>query len=173
MQRPARRARLVEWPPPSLGKIANKPEAQLFNTDLSSPDFDAVRFIGGMARVGHNGLVGMRYHAHGPDWAELALDHRDELVGDLATGVIASGPIFTTMDMALSISVWLKAGIFRPHATLDLRVDWLRAAEPCTTIYARGDCYRLSRSIAFVRGEAHDGDAARPVAHVIGTYIST
>lgn len=136
-------------------------------------DFDPVRFIGGMARAGHNGLVGMRYHAHGPDWAELALDYRDALVGEVDSGVIASGPIITTMDMATSISVWLKSGVFRPQATLDLRVDYLRPAEPGKTIFGRGECYRLTRSIAFIRGEAHDGDAARPVAHVTGTYIFT
>ena len=132
-----------------------------------------MRFIDGMAKAGHNGLVGMRYHAHGPDWCELALDWRDELVGDRATGVIASGPIITVMDMATSISIWLKSGVFRPQATLDLRVDYLRPAEPGTTIFGRGECYRLTKSIAFIRGEAHDGDAARPVAHVTGTYIFT
>lgn len=136
-------------------------------------EFDPVRFIGGMARAGHNGLVGMRYHAHGEGWAELALDWHADLVGETDSGVIASGPIITMMDMATSISVWLKSGVFRPQATLDLRVDYLRPAEVGRTIYGRGECYRLTKSIAFIRGEAHDGDAARPVAHVTGTYIFT
>lgn len=137
------------------------------------PDFDAVRFIKGMARGGHNGLVGMAYHAHGEGWCELQLPYRDELVGDARNGFLASGPIITMMDMATSISVWLKRGTFRPQATLDLRVDYLRPAEPGKTVYGRGECYRMTKSIAFIRGEAHDGDAARPVAHVTGTYIFT
>lgn len=138
-----------------------------------APDFDPVRFIGGMARSGHNGLVGLRYHGHGPDWCELALPWRVELAGDAVTGILASGPIITMMDMATSISIWLKAGRFRPQATLDLRVDYLRPAEPGQTVIGRGECYKITRSIAFIRGEAHDGDPGRPVAHVAGTYIFT
>ena len=137
------------------------------------PDFDPVRFIRGMARSGHNGLVGMDYHGHGAGWCALALPYRDDLVGDAATGILASGPIITMMDMATSISIWLTTGKFRPQATLDLRVDYLRPAEPGRTVIGRGECYKLTNSIAFIRGEAHDGDPMRPVAHVAGTYIFT
>jgi len=55
--------------------------------------------------------------------------------------------------------------------TLDLRVDYLRPAVPERTVIGRGECYRLTRSIAFVRGIAHDGDPNDPVAHVAGTFI--
>jgi uncharacterized protein (TIGR00369 family) len=137
------------------------------------PDFDPVRFIKAMARSGHNGLVGMTYSAHGSDWCEMTLPWRDDLVGDAATGIIASGPVITMMDMATSISCWLKAGAFRPQATVDMRVDYLRPAEPGKTVIGRGECYKLTRRIAFVRGEAHDGDPSRPLAHVTGTFMFT
>jgi uncharacterized protein (TIGR00369 family) len=136
-------------------------------------EFDPARMINGFGKYGHGGLVGMRYRAHGPDWAELELPYRPELVGDPESGIMASGPIFTMMDMATSVSIWIKTGVFRPQATLDLRVDYLRPAEPGKSLFGRGECYKLTRSIAFVRGEAHDGDPARPVAHVAGTYIFT
>ena len=58
-------------------------------------------------------------------------------------------------------------------ATLDLRVDYLRPATPGRRIVGRGECYGLTKSIAFVRGTAHDGDADDLVAHVTGTFIST
>jgi uncharacterized protein (TIGR00369 family) len=138
-----------------------------------SADFDPARFIRGMARAGHNGLVGMEYRAHGPGWCELALPYRLELAGDATSGILASGPIITMMDMATSIASWLKSGRFRPQATLDLRLDYLRPAEPGRTVVGRGECYKLTRSIAFIRGEAHDGDPARPLAHVAGTYMFT
>jgi uncharacterized protein (TIGR00369 family) len=138
-----------------------------------APDFDPVRFIAAMTRNGHNGLVGMEYSAHGDDWCQLALPWRAELVGETASGIIASGPIITMMDMATSISIWLRSGKFRPQATLDLRVDYLRPAESGSTVYGRGECYKVTKSIAFVRGEAHDGDPARPLAHVAGTYMFT
>ncbi|GGB22494.1 hypothetical protein GCM10011380_10100 [Sphingomonas metalli] len=136
--------------------------------------FDVVRFAEAL-RHGHGGRVGIGYHAHGtePDahWVELALPYHPDLIGDPESGVIASGPIATLMDMATSMAVWRRRGRFLPHATLDLRIDYLRAARPLQTVVGRGECYRLGRSIAFVRGQAHDGDPDDPVAHVAGTFM--
>lgn len=122
---------------------------------------------------GHNTLLGVEYRAHGDDWCELVLPYKPALIGDQARDVIASGPIIALLDMATSIGVWLKRGEFVPHATLDLRIDYLRPAAAGRDIIGRGECYRLTRSIAFVRGIAHDGDADDPVAHVAGTFMGT
>ncbi len=130
------------------------------------PQWFATRGFGG-----HGAALGMRYHAHGDDWAELALPYDERLIGDPASGVIASGPIITMMDMATSLAIWIKRQAFVPHATLDLRVDYLRPATPGKTVIGRGECYRITRSIAFVRGQAHDGDPGDPLAHVAGTFM--
>ena len=137
--------------------------------------FDPVRFMDYATREGsgHGAALGIAYHAHGEDWVELALPWRAELVGMPATGVPASGPIISLMDMATSLSVWMKLGAFRPQATLDLRVDYLRPAVPERTVIGRGSCYRITRSVAFVRGIAHDGDPDDPVANVTGTFMGT
>ncbi len=132
-------------------------------------DFDVRRFTKWVG--GHGAAIGYGYHAHGDDWAELALPYAEQLVGDPDSGVIASGPIIALMDMAASLGIWAKLGTFKPIATLDLRVDYLRPATPGRTVIGRGECYRLTRSIAFVRGQAHDGDAADPLAHIAGTYM--
>lgn len=122
---------------------------------------------------GHIGRLGTRYHAHGPDWAELLLPYDPALVGRPDEGILASGPILALMDMATGISVWLKRGAFLAQATLDLRIDYLRPATPGRDVIGRGECYRLTRSIAFVRGQAHDGDPDDPIAHVAGTFMTT
>jgi uncharacterized protein (TIGR00369 family) len=119
----------------------------------------------------HGGVLGIGYRAHGPDWAELILPYDPSLIGDESRGVIASGPILTLMDMATSTAVWMKRGGFLPQATLDFRIDYLRPATPGKTVIGRGECYRLTRSIAFVRGQAHDGDPEDPLAHVAGTFM--
>jgi acyl-coenzyme A thioesterase PaaI-like protein len=77
------------------------------------------------------------------------------------------------MDMATSMSIWIKQQRFRAQATLDLRVDYIRPATPGKAVIGRGECYRITRSVAFIRGQAHDGDPADPVAHVAGTYMFT
>ena len=144
---------------------------------MSRPDlaqgFDPELFTTYASRVGHGGALGIDYVGHGADWVELGLDYREALVGVAATGVLASGPIVSLMDMATSMAIWVKLGRFRPQATLDLRVDYLRPAAAGRRIVGRGQCYRVTKSIAFVRGSAHDGDPDDAVAHVAGTFMFT
>ncbi len=120
---------------------------------------------------GHGGFLGMRYRKHGPDWIELGMDWREDLVGDPDTGIMASGPIISLLDNTTSLSVWTRMGMFLPQVTLDLRIDYTRAAAPGKPVIARAECYQVRRSMAFVRGIAHDGDAADPVAHVVGVFM--
>ncbi|VXC49413.1 PaaI family thioesterase [Sphingomonas sp. 8AM] len=123
--------------------------------------------------AGHGGRLGQRYHAHGADWIEVAQPWHDALVGDEDTGIIASGPIIALMDVATSLAVWHRCDAFVAHATLDLRIDYLRPARPHQTVIGRGECLRITRSIAFTRGIAHDGDPDDPVAHVAATFMAT
>ncbi len=133
--------------------------------------FEPSRFGKFMMKHGHTGFVGMEYRGHGSNWIELGLPWREDLVGDPETGVLASGPIISLLDNATSMSVWALRGGFRPQVTLDLRVDYVRAARPGKTIIAWAECYQLKTSMAFVRGIAHDGDIADPVAHAAGIFI--
>ncbi len=142
--------------------------------DLSQmKGFDPKLFTTFASQVGHGGALGILYVDHGADWVELALDYSEKLVGVPETGIIASGPIISLMDMATSMAIWVKLDRFRHQATLDMRVDYLRPATPGRRIHGRGECYRVTRSVGFVRGIAHDGDAADPVAHVTGTFMFT
>ena len=142
--------------------------------DLTATEaFDAARFMQFAKRVGHGAALDIDYVAHGEDWAELVLPYDPRLIGDEATGVIASGPIVSLMDMATSVAIWVKRGRFAPQATVDLRIDYLRPARPGQAVIGRGECYWITRSIAFVRGIAHDGDPGDPLAHVTGTFMAT
>lgn len=123
------------------------------------------------AQHGHTAFIGMQYHGHGENWFEMALPWRADLVGVEETGVLASGPIISLLDNATSLSVWVRRGAFVPQVTLDLRIDYVRAAVPGKTVIARAECYQLRRSVAFVRGFAHDGDVNDPVAHAVGTFM--
>jgi uncharacterized protein (TIGR00369 family) len=130
--------------------------------------------VGYLSRMmaGHAGDIGLRYVAHGDDWAELAFDYKPELTID-ERGLLASGPIISLIDSACGVSIFAKLKTFRPSATLDLRVDYVRAAPPGKGITARATCYRISRNVAFVRCAAHDGDPDDPVAHALATFFFT
>jgi uncharacterized protein (TIGR00369 family) len=142
--------------------------------DLSQmKGFDPKLFTSYASQVGHGGALGILYVDHGPDWVELGLDYDEKLVGVAETGVIASGPIISLMDMAASMAIWVKLDRFRHQATLDMRVDYLRPAKPGNRIIGRGECYAATKSVGFVRGIAHDGDPADPVANVAATFMFT
>ena len=123
-----------------------------------------------MGSVPHVAALGLRYVGHGTDWAELALPPDPRLVGYPDTMIVANGAIFSLIDSAAGFAVSVRRGIIG-HATLDLRVDYLAAPPPAATVTARMTCYRVARQVAFVRGEAHAGDPARPVASATGTFM--
>ncbi len=122
-------------------------------------------------RHGHTGWLGLRYCAHGNNWVELELPWREDLLGEPDRPVLASGPIVSLMDMASGMAIWTTKTQFIPVATLDLRVDYQRAARDRASVFGRVECYRMTRSAAFVRGVAHDGDRDDPVAHIAGVFM--
>ena len=86
-------------------------------------------------------------------------------LGDLARSVLR------LIDTASGGSVWMKLGHFVPIVTLDLRLDYMRPAVKGETVIAHCECVKLTRQIAFVRGIAHGGDEARPIAQSAATFM--
>ena len=99
-----------------------------------------------------------------PAEATLRLPWREDLVGDPATGVIAGGAVTTLLDHTCGQAVWAALDRFMAIATLDLRIDYMRPARPREALLARAQCYKVTRSIAFVRASAYERDPADPVA---------
>jgi uncharacterized protein (TIGR00369 family) len=119
---------------------------------------------------GHAHGIGLRLIATGEDWAEMAFDYDPKLAMSAASGVLASGPIISLIDSASAVAIFAKTRKVRPTATLDMRIDYVRAAEPGKPMIARGHCYRVARNVAFVRCEAHDGDPDDLVAHATASF---
>jgi uncharacterized protein (TIGR00369 family) len=164
---------VVSVPPPRQDKPMNEP-TKSGKMPFKLPDgmtFDPERGARAFTKHGHTGFLGMEYRAHGENWMELAMPWREDLVGVEETGVLASGPIISLLDNTTSMAVWVRQGVFSPQVTLDLRIDYVRAATPSKTIIARAECYQVRRSMAFVRGIAHDGDENDPVAHTAGIFM--
>jgi uncharacterized protein (TIGR00369 family) len=141
------------------------------NEPLKSSAFDPARFFELARRVGHGRALGLEYRGSGPNWMELCLPWREELVGVPETGVLASGAIVSLIDTASGGSVWMKLGHFVPIVTVDLRLDYMRPAIKGETVIARCECIKLTRQIAFVRGIAHGGDEAHPIAQSAATFM--
>ena len=101
----------------------------------------------------------------------LKVPYRPELVGDPDTGVIAGGVVTTLLDSACGWATALALREPTSIATLDLRIDYMRPAEPGRDIFATAHCYKLTRSVAFLRAVAYDVDASDPVAAAQAAFM--
>jgi acyl-coenzyme A thioesterase PaaI-like protein len=131
--------------------------------------FDVPRFCARYLAEDHNALIGLRYAAHAPGHLELELPYNPALAREDG-GAMADGAIMALLDMAGTISVWSRIDRFEPHATIDLRVDHLRAP-PSGPIRCAVDCFHVDAELARVRGAAFAG--AEPVAGFAATYAFT
>ena len=121
--------------------------------------------------VPHCAELGMRCLRVGPCEATLVLPYRDELVGDPTRGVVFGGVITTLLDQAGGVATLCSLSEITSIATIDLRIDYLRAAKPGRDLYGRAECIRRTRSVAFVQGRAWDEDPDDPFAICIGTFM--
>jgi uncharacterized protein (TIGR00369 family) len=133
-----------------------------------SPSNDAPSNIDGSPQALALGLTTLSW---GPGTATLMAPYRAELVGDPDTGVIAGGVVTTLLDHACGQAVFAALGQAGAIATLDLRIDYMRAAEPGLDVRAMAHCYKLTRRIAFVRATAYDRDIDDPVATAQAAFM--
>ena len=120
--------------------------------------------------IPHSRALGMVLDRIGEGEAEISMPYDPLLIGDPTTGVIAGGAISALMDTAAGAAVMSHPQAGVATATLDLRIDYMRAAKPGQRITARAECYHATRTVAFVRATAHDEDEALPVATASGAF---
>lgn len=102
----------------------------------------------------------------------LKLPYHEKLIGNPETAVVNGGPITTLMDTACGFAAVLGQDEPGICPTLDLRIDYMRPAEPNKDIIAEAEAYRVSRSVIFTRGIAfHEGDKGNPIAHCTASFM--
>ena len=121
----------------------------------------------------HAEEIGMRLMKAPKGAARITIPYDEKLVGDPETGVVHGGVITTLLDTGCGIAAISETGLMGGIATLDLRIDYMRPAKPGRELTAICECYRVTRSVAFARGAAHDGDPEDPVATAAGAFMIT
>jgi acyl-coenzyme A thioesterase PaaI-like protein len=136
----------------------------------SDPFFTEImpQLAGGSA---HTRALGFTLDGFSGKAVRIRTAYREDLVGDPETGVLASGLVTTMLDHVGGLAVWTAIGGFQSIATLDLRVDYMRAARPREDLLAEAVCYRLTRNIAFVRAWAFETTTDDPVAAAQSAYV--
>ncbi len=120
--------------------------------------------------IPHARALGMTVASLGMSKAEITMAWRPEFVGDPSTGVLHGGVVSALMDTCCGAAVLADPKGPPSTATIDLRIDYMRAATPGQTIRARAECFHITRSVAFVRALALDDDEQNPVATATGAF---
>jgi uncharacterized protein (TIGR00369 family) len=107
----------------------------------------------------------------GPRTAVVRLPYAAELVGDPARRVVFGGVITTLLDHPGGLAVSCSLAELKAIATLDLRIDYLRAAAPDRDLIGEAHCYKLTSHVAFVRGVAYEGSPDDPFASFLATFM--
>jgi len=122
------------------------------------------------ANVPHNKALGIVIEAIEAEGVVFRLPYDAKLVGNPETGVLHGGAITALLDGCSGAAVFAALPRW-PIATLDLRIDYMSAAEPGRDVLAFATCYKLTRNIGFTRAVAYHDDRNQPIASAVGTFM--
>ncbi|MGB7240604.1 MAG: PaaI family thioesterase [Sulfitobacter sp.] len=134
---------------------------------MANKDDIARQFI---EAIPHSRGLGMQLTELNQGLAVIVMPYDPKLVGDPETGVIHGGAVSAQMDTCCGAAVMSHPSSPAGTATIDLRIDYMRAATPGQSITTRAECYHVTRSVAFVRATATDDDTDNPVATATGAF---
>lgn len=118
----------------------------------------------------HSRALGMVLERLDPGEAVISMPYAEKLVGDPKTGVVHGGAVSALMDTCCGAAVMSHPSNPSVTATIDLRIEYLRAARPGQKITTTATCYHVTRSVAFVRATATDEEEGVPVATATGSF---
>lgn len=123
---------------------------------------------------GHAGILGefgVVIESLAEDGLRIRLPKNPATVGDPEWQVVHSGLLMIMLDTVCGLATIQKLVEPAPIATLDLRVDYLRAVPASQDVLVTGQCYKLGRNVGFAKGIAYTDNPEEPAAIANGTFM--
>ncbi len=121
--------------------------------------------------VGIMGELGVMIERLDSEGVLVRLPHQPDTIGDTQWNVVHSGVLMLLLDTICGFAVMQKMVTPVAIATLDLRVDYLRAVPAGEDIFATGSCYRYGRNVGFSKGIVFTHDPDDPAAIGNGSFM--
>ncbi len=127
--------------------------------------------ISGVSPYGH--AIGMSVQDTTDSKLTVKVPYAAHLVGDPDTGVIHGGVITAALDNASGSAVRASKDWHDDlsMATLDIRIDYMKPATPHVDLLVTAECYKRTKTIAFVRAVAYHESEDDPVATSVATFM--
>jgi uncharacterized protein (TIGR00369 family) len=137
---------------------------------LAMPSLDTLQRLF-VARTPQMADIGLEITSADKGRAAMRLPDRHDWIGDPGRALLHPGPLIVLADSCCGLAVATSLSERQPIATLDLRMDYLRRAGPGQDLHCETHCYRMTPSVAFVRGAVWQADPDQPVANVQAAFM--
>jgi uncharacterized protein (TIGR00369 family) len=122
-------------------------------------------------RTPHMREAGIETTTVAPALGAMTMAPRHDWLGDAARGLVHPGVLTVLADSTCGLAVGAALEKRQPYATLDLRMDYLRAAVAGQGLHCEAHCHRRTPNVAFVHAEVWQQQRDQPVASASATFM--
>ncbi len=120
---------------------------------------------------GHFQALGMSVQPVDHGKLSLLLPYSDRIVGNPETGVVHGGCLTALLDTVCGLAAATALDKLSLCPTIDLRIDYMSSARPGEAIIGEAEAIRITPSVIFTQGIAHQGDPENPVARCSANFL--
>ena len=123
--------------------------------------------------IPHTKTLGIELISLERNKAICRLPYKEEFVGNIENGALHTGVQMSLIDTTAGLAVFGALPKVESVATLDLRLDCFKPSTRNMAIYAQAECYRLTKTVAFVRGSIYHDTLNDPITSCVATFFRT
>lgn len=138
---------------------------------MENDDFDVDTLQSIVDVIRHCVVLGFKVREIDGKKLVIELPFSENIIGNPDKRIVHGGAITTLLDTTCGMCIPVALKEFQIAPTLDLRIDYMKAARPDLSIFACAEAYRVSDNVVFTRGIAYQDDETQPIAHCVATFM--